>query len=341
MNKYDKDYQALLAEILERGTVKEDRTGTGTHSVFGRQLRIDLREGFPLLTTKRVHYKSVLAELLWFIEGGDNIRPLLQRGCTIWSEWPFAWYMKENFGFVAPGFTIKDFEKRVLEDEDFAAKWGGLGPVYGSQWVNWNGEGLNQLQIAINDLRYNPDSRRIMVTAWNPGKLREQLLPPCHYAFQFWTRPLELSERVDWLGKNRPDVALAELSESGVKGFAPLLNALDEAGVPSRGLSLMFHMRSVDSFLGMPFDIASFATLQHMVAQVVNMVPEELVMETGDTHIYRNHVEQVRTQLGREPMPLPRIQLDPSVKDIFQFSMDGVKIIDYVCHSPIKADVAV
>lgn len=305
MNNYDLNYQQLLREILETGERKDDRTGVGTYSVFGRKLVMDLREGFPLLTTKKVFFKAVLGELLWFIQGGDNIRPLLQMGVSIWSEWPYARYCKSNLVSKEEqenGFTMKDFEAKILADEEFAKQWGGLGPVYGSQWVNWNGEGVNQLQQAIQDLKTNPDSRRIMVSAWNPGKLSQQLLPPCHYAFQFWTRVLPNGKR---------------------------------------GLSLMFHMRSVDSFLGMPFDIASYATLLCMVAQVVDMEPELLTMTTGDTHIYTNHVEQVKLQLQREPYALPKIQLNPAIKDITAFTMDDVKLVEYNSHASIKADVAV
>ena len=279
---YDKAYIALVTEILERGERKADRTGTGTYSVFGRQLKIDMSKGFPLLTTKKVHFKSVLAELLWFIQGGDNIRPLLQNKCKIWTEWPYQRYKKEH---MHPDLSIKEFEQKILDDEVFAANWGSLGPVYGSQWVNWNGEGVNQLAQAIHDLKTNPDSRRIMVTAWNPGKLPFQLLPPCHYAFQFWTRVLPSGKR---------------------------------------GISLMFNMRSVDSFLGMPFDIASFGALLHMVAQVVDMVPEELTMTTGDTHIYTNHVEQMKSQIIREPFALPQLIINPDIKYITMFTLDDV-----------------
>lgn len=348
MNNCDKKYLELVDDILTNGVRKDDRTGTGTYSVFGRQLRFNMQEGFPLMTTKKVHYKSVLAELLWFLEGGDNIRSLLQKGCTIWSEWPYARYCKINLvdAEEQKEFTIKEFEKVILADEEFAKRWGGLGPVYGSQWVNWNGEGVNQMKQAIDDLLSNPDSRRIMVTAWNPSQLKNQLLPPCHYTFQFWTRLLTDKERQNiylhrpvktWTEQECADMALGPDDKFVGDGHA----ILDRFAVPRRGLSLLFHMRSVDTFLGMPFDIASFATLLHMVAQVVNMRPDELIMETGDTHIYTNHVEQMRLQMTREPMRLPTIRLDDSVKNIFDFTMDSVTIVDYNSHASIKGDIAV
>jgi thymidylate synthase len=327
MNTYDKNYANLLDKILTQGVKKSDRTGVGTISLFGEIFEVDMKEGFPLLTTKKIHHKSVVYELLWFLKGGTNIKYLVENGVSIWNEWPHQRYEKyraslvkriENFDPVLektsltkehfinllnahPALTLKEFAEKVNSDELFAAEWGELGPVYGSQWVNWDQTGINQITDAINLLKKEPDSRRNLVTAWNPTDLSRMLLPPCHYGFQFWTNPVE----------------------SG------------------RELSLMFQMRSVDMFLGFPFDIASYGLLLHMVAQVVGMSVGKLKICTGDTHIYLNHVEQVKELLQREPKKLPQLELDPNVKDIFQFDYQHIQFKDYDAWPAIKAQVAV
>lgn len=347
-NDYDCSYQSMLYDILANGEVKEDRTGVGTHSVFGRQLKVDLADGFPLLTTKKVNFKPILGELLWEIAGGDNIRGLLQNDVHIWTEWPYQRYKKEH---RSPTLTMKEFEKAVLEDKAFGDEWGALGPVYGSQWVNWNNEGIDQLDQAILDLMVNPDSRRIMVTAWNPGKLRKMLLPPCPFVFQFWTRLLTGFERrglyyaSNYPAERDPVVYAPGYFDDGRKDAEFNREShvfFDEHNIPKRAVSLMFTWRSVDTFLGMPFDIASYSALLSMVGQCVNMMPEFVTASSGDTHIYLNHVDAVKEQLGRDAYDeLPRLWLNPAIKNIKQFTMDDVKIVDYKHHPAIKGEIAV
>ena len=263
-----KQYLDLLRHIRANGVMKEDRTGTGTQSVFGYQMRFDLSEGFPLLTTKKVHLKSIIYELLWFIAGDTNVKYLQDHGVTIWDEWA---------------------------DEN-----GDLGPVYGHQWRSWpasNGGAIDQLSMVIDTIRRNPDSRRMLVTAWNPAEVDKMALPPCHCLFQFY--------------------------------------------VADGKLSCQLYQRSADVFLGVPFNIASYALLTMMIAQVCGLKPGEFVHTTGDTHIYRNHFEQVATQLSREPRPLPRMRLNPDVKSIFDFRYEDFTLEGYDPWPAIKAPVAV
>lgn len=260
-----KQYLDLLQDIMENGTDKMDRTGVGTRSVFGRQLRFDLNKGFPLVTTKKVHLKSIIHELLWFIKGDTNIKYLKDNGVSIWDEWA---------------------------DEN-----GNLGPVYGSQWRNWNGEGIDQLAYVVDKLKNNPNDRRMIVSAWNVGKISEMKLPPCHMMFQFY--------------------------------------------VANNKLSCMLYQRSCDTFLGVPFNIASYALLTMMLAQVCGLELGEFVHTYGDTHIYSNHFQQVREQLSREPLPLPTMKINPLVKNIEDFKFEDFELVDYQCHPAIKAAVAV
>ena len=263
-----KQYLDLLKHIRANGVMKEDRTGTGTQSVFGYQMRFDLSEGFPLLTTKKVHLKSIIYELLWFIAGDTNVKYLQDHGVTIWDEWA---------------------------DEN-----GDLGPVYGHQWRSWpapDGRVIDQLSMAIDTIKRNPDSRRMLVTAWNPAEVDKMALPPCHCLFQFY--------------------------------------------VADGKLSCQLYQRSADVFLGVPFNIASYALLTMMIAQVCGLKPGEFVHTTGDTHIYRNHFEQVATQLSREPRPLPRMRLNPEVKSIFDFKYEDFTLEGYDPWPAIKAPVAV
>lgn len=261
-------YLDLLREILEHGVRKEDRTGTGTMSVFGRQMRINLQEGFPLLTTKKLHIKSIVHELLWFLSGDTNIRYLQENGVRIWNEWA---------------------------DEE-----GNLGRVYGAQWRTWqgpNGQAVDQITNVINQIRKHPDSRRHLVSAWNPAEVEQMALPPCHYAFQFY--------------------------------------------VADGKLSCMFQMRSVDSFLGLPFNLASYALLTHMVAEQCNLEVGDLVWTGGDVHIYLNHMEQVQLQLTREPYPLPKLIINSKPDSIFEYRFEDFEIVDYECHPTIKAPIAI
>lgn len=270
-------YLQLLQHILDRGVEKNDRTGTGTISCFGYQMRFDLRKGFPLVTTKKVHVKSIIYELLWFLRGDTNIAYLKEHGVSIWDEWADA-----N---------------------------GDLGPVYGKQWRSWpneKGETIDQVSNLIRDLKNNPDSRRMIISAWNVGELSEMALSPCHCLFQFYTIP--------------PDVSKGETK---------------------RKLSCQLYQRSADSFLGVPFNIASYALLTMMIAQACDMIPHEFIHTFGDVHLYKNHIEQAKLQLTRTPFSLPQMKLNPEKHDIFSFKYEDFSLENYQYHPAIKAKVAV
>lgn len=273
-----KQYHELLRHVLEHGQAKSDRTGTGTLSVFGYQMRFNLEDGFPLVTTKKIHLKSVIYELLWFLKGDTNIGYLQENGVRIWNEW--------------------------------ADEHGDLGPVYGRQWRNWNNEGLDQITEVIQTIKNNPDSRRMLVAAWNPSVLPDTsvafaenvangkaALPPCHAFFQFY--------------------------------------------VADGKLSCQLYQRSADIFLGVPFNIASYALLTLMIAQVCELKPGEFIHTFGDAHIYNNHLEQINLQLSREPHPLPQMELNPEIKNIFDFDFDDFKLLNYNPHPHIPGKVAV
>jgi thymidylate synthase len=291
-------YLEYLRDILENGRPHDDRTGTGTLRVFGRRLEFDLGEGFPLVTTKRVWFEGVVAELLWFLDGGTNIRPLVERGVSIWTDWPLARYREET----GEEITEEAFEERIVADEAFADRWGDLGPVYGKQWRDFEGprRRVDQISRLVESLRERPGSRRHLVTAWHPAQVDEAALPPCHYAFQCFVE-----------------------------------------GRPGDGrLSLMWQQRSVDSFLGLPFNIASYALLTHMLAQQADLTPHRLVFSGGDCHVYRNHLEQVEEQLGRDPLPLPTLRLAPA-DSIFDYRPGDVELEGYRHHPELRAPVAV
>ena len=263
-----KAYLELLDHILATGTDRGDRTGTGTRSVFGWQMRFDLAAGFPLLTTKKLHLRSIIQELLWFLRGDTNVRWLQERGVTIWDEWADA--------------------------------EGELGPVYGAQWRRWttpDGRQIDQIANVVEQIRRNPESRRLIVSAWNPADVDEMALPPCHALFQFY--------------------------------------------VANGRLSCQLYQRSADVFLGVPFNIASYALLTMMVAQVTDLAPGEFVHTLGDAHLYANHFDQARTQLEREPRPLPRMAINPAVKDLFAFQYEDFTLENYDPHPAIKAPIAV
>lgn len=315
-----KQYLNLMNHVRQNGTYKEDRTGTGTYSVFGHQMRFNLAEGFPLVTTKRCHLKSIIHELLWFLQGDTNIRYLKENGVRIWDEW--------------------------------ADEHGDLGPVYGYQWRNWpapDGESIDQITNLIELLKKNPDSRRAMVSAWNPAFVDQMALPPCHALFQFYSSKLTRQEREKiiqpgWDGHHSEYSAWLMNLDEDVKGdeLGRMIDAkLDELGVPSRRLSCQLYQRSADIFLGVPFNIASYALLTMMVAQVTNMVPGEFIWTGGDCHLYSNHLEQADLQLTRDPLALPHMKLNPAVKDIFGFTIDDFTLIGYDAHPHIKAEVAV
>jgi thymidylate synthase len=307
MNNLDKQYTDLLQDILENGVTKSDRTGTGTLSVFGRQIRHKMSEGFPLLTTKKMPFKTITTELLWFLRGDTNIKFLVDNGCHIWDGDAYKSYSDHFIGYEdVPNKEL--FIEQIKTDDEFAKKWGELGPVYGKQWRRWEGLNSNTDQIAnlINELKTNPDSRRLMVNAWNVGELDQMVLPPCHYGFQVYTRKLSASERITY--KNTKQINLLDSNElfDFIKSNVSIdldnevHKECDKFNIPTRAISLMWLQRSVDTFLGLSFNIASYGLLLEIIAKSVNMVPDELIGNLGDTHLYSNHVEQAKEQIGRE-----------------------------------------
>ena len=282
--------------ILEHGEDRPDRTGTGTHSVFGYQTRYDLREGFPLLTTKKMYLRPIAEELLWFIKGDTNIKYLVDRNVKIWNEWPYEDFKKsEDFN----GETLEEFVEKIKNDDDFAKKHGNLGPVYGAQWRNFNNEGTDQLMKLIDSLKNNPFSRRHIISAWNPSQVDEMALPPCHTLMQFYV--------------------------SSDKKY----------------LSCQLYQRSADTFLGVPFNIASYALLTCMLAQVCGYEPKEFIHTIGDAHIYKNHFDVVKTQIEREPLPLPHLVLNKDIDNLFDFKIEDIKLEGYQSHGPLKGKVSV
>jgi thymidylate synthase len=361
MNKLDKQYTDILQDILDNGITKSDRTGTGTISVFGRQIRHNMKDGFPLLTTKKMAWKTMVTELLWFLRGDTNIKFLVDNGCHIWNGDAYKNYLKHTITgvengldrikgyldnclvefegsyehFTNPSFaygfrphTQEEFINKIKTDDEFAKQWGELGPIYGKQWrswakfnekvytkqvrevpeggrfaetrnVNWVGGSevvyIDQIANLINDLKTNPDSRRLMVSAWNVGELDQMVLPPCHYGFQVYTRELSLEER--------RKLVTREMFNQIYNGGGPDTlshSEIDQWNVPTRAISLMWNQRSVDTFLGLPFNIASYGLLLEIIAKAVNMVPDELIGNLGDVHLYLNHIEQAKEQIGRE-----------------------------------------
>jgi thymidylate synthase len=309
MNKLDKQYTDLLQDILDNGVKKQDRTGTGTISVFGRQIRHDMKDGFPLLTTKKMPFKTIVTELLWFLRGDTNIKYLVDNGCNIWNGDAYKNYennwLKENppmaGPYTDPCLTMKEFIDKIKNDKEFSDRFGNLGPIYGKQWRSWTAMDtseikihtykIDQIQNLINDLKTNPDSRRLMVNAWNVGELDQMVLPPCHYGFQVYTRELSEQERINLLH-----------IKNGNKGhhIEAGFNMLDEFDIPTRAISLMWNQRSVDTFLGLPFNIASYGLLLEIISKEVNMVPDQLIGNLGDVHLYSNHIDAAKEQIGRE-----------------------------------------
>jgi thymidylate synthase len=329
MNNIEHDYLKLLHDILNNGVKKQDRTGTGTISVFGRQIRHDMRLGFPLLTTKKMPFKTIVTELLWFLRGDTNIKFLVDNNCHIWDGDAYKNYVKAaemEFSTVDFGvMTKEEFINKIKTGDGFAKHWGDLGPIYGKQWRSWEGLNSNTDQIAnlINDLKTNPDSRRLMVNAWNVGELNQMVLPPCHYGFQVYTRELTWEEQVQWVLKNT-DVELENVY---------IVEEIAKPSTPTRAISLMWNQRSVDTPLGLPFNIASYALLLMMIADEVNMVPEELVGNLGDCHIYLDQQDGVREQLTRQPMLLPKVTIQDG---IYCSSPSDVLLENYESHPAIK-----
>jgi thymidylate synthase len=337
MNNIDRQYKELLEHILHFGVEKKDRTGTGTLSIFGWQIRHNMKEGFPLLTTKKMAWKSIVTELLWFLRGDTNIKFLLDYDCHIWDGDAYKRYERANTWELQDTQPINEFVKRIKEDEQFRRTWGGLGPIYGKQWRDWGGtddvkltnerdengflkfekthnQGVDQIQNLINELKTNPDSRRLMVSAWNVGELDQMVLPPCHYGFQCYVRE-------------------------------------------GKYLSLMWNQRSVDTFLGLPFNIASYALLLEIIAKEVDMIPDELIGNLGDTHLYLNHIEQAKEQITRIPYELPKVEITErnwymheAVKEhlgeksfnerIMSYRPDCFELIGYESHPKIKAPLS-
>ena len=409
MNNLDKQYTDLLQDILDNGTTKQDRTGTGTLSVFGRQIRHKMSEGFPLLTTKKMPFKTITTELLWFLRGDTNIKYLVDNGVHIWDGDAYKNYCKsfenqstiEQYSFDTDPMTKEMFISKIKTDADFAKKWGDLGPIYGKQWRSWYTRELkfrsdvvgepqslpeffevkvpiDQIANLINDIKTNPDSRRLMVSAWNVGELDKMTLPPCHYGFQVYTRELSSVERFEkwWAEYFKTPVDYIH-STYAIDIWEKEHSKL----YPARAISLMWNQRSVDTFLGLPFNIASYGLLLEIIAKEVNMVPDELIGNLGDTHLYLNHIEQAKEQIGRElslderynlltkqmtklraiidedyikyniptqtrePFPLPKLNIklhfnnEPSFVPE-QWLVDDFEIVNYQSHPTIKAPLS-
>ena len=310
MSAIEHQYLNVLYEIINHGTDKSDRTGTGTKSIFGYQIIHDMKSGFPLLTTKKMAWKSVVTELLWFLRGDTNIKFLHDNNCHIWDG---------------------DYNKSGRTD-------GELGPIYGKQWRSWdveysfdNRSSIDQIANLINELKTNPDSRRLMVNAWNVGELDQMVLPPCHYGFQVYTRELSMSEKELWYKNNNINP-----NEPWYPNF------------PTRAISLMWNQRSVDTFLGLPFNIASYALLLEIIAKEVNMIPDELIGSLGDIHLYNNHIEQAKEQLTREPLELPKLSINDEfwnpeisiIEQIQHIKPDDFQVLNYQSHPAIKAPLS-
>ena len=287
-----KQYLDLLQHILDKGIYKGDRTGTGTYSTFGYQMRFNLQDGFPLITTKKVYLKGIIHELLWFLKGDTNIKYLVDNNVNIWNEWPFEIFKKSK---DYQGETLAEFVEKIKTDNQFASIYGELGPVYGHQWRNFNG--VDQIAELISQIKTNPNSRRLIISAWNPAEVNAMALPPCHCFIQFY--------------------------------------------VVNNQLSCQLYQRSADTFLGVPFNIASYSLLTMMIAQVCNLELGDFVHTFGDVHLYSNHIEQAKLQLSRQPFPLPTMKINPAVKNIFDFKYEDFTLENYQSHPAIKAEVAV
>ena len=349
MNPLDKQYTDLLQTILDYGCTKSDRTGTGTKSIFGYTIRHNMNFGFPLLTTKKMAFKTMVTELLWFLRGETNIKYLVDNNCHIWDGDAFKNYISKTNEFKGDWpDTMEEFINKIKTDDEFAKKWGELGPIYGNQWRKWAqysvpevtfGSGsytafrreIDQIANLISELKTNPDSRRLMVSAWNVGELDQMVLPPCHYGFQVYTRELSLEERAKWLQDNKGyDLLVGNLEHDHIREVVE-----DEA--PTRAISLMWNQRSVDTGLGLSFNIASYSLLLMMIAKQVNMVPDEVIGNLGDVHLYLNHIEPIKEQLTREPYPLPTVKIsDKVVNDISEYTLDDIILENYQSHPTIK-----
>ena len=366
MNSLDKQYQDLLKTILEHGVEKKDRTGTGTKSIFGYTIRHNMSEGFPLLTTKKMAWKTMVTELLWFLRGDTNIKYLVDNGCHIWNGDCYQNFYKKSLeiklayesGDLLGGqphidarfsnlneliiLSEEEFINKIKTDDGFARRFGELGPIYGKQWRNWvydkdmdygTEESVDQIQNLINDLKTNPDSRRLMVSSWNVPEIQDMVLPPCHYGFQVYTRELTWEEQVQWVMKNT-DVEWENLY---------IIEEIAKPSTPTRAISLMYNARSQDVPLGTPFNLASYGLLLTIIAREVNMIPDELISNMGDCHIYLNQIDGVKEQLKREPYDLPKLKISDAINfngsiDDFLDSCDknSFELEDYKSHPAIK-----
>ncbi len=373
MNTYEEQYINLLNDICEVGTLSKNRTGINTRKVWGAQMYVNLQSGFPLLTTKKMHWKSVVHELLWMIKGDTNIQYLLKNGVTFWTEWPYQKYLNHCKTLTDPDYDVhiedlekncvremtqKEFEQEIINNDEFAKKWGSIGQYgYGGMWRNfphrispigqnngdhmivkgWSVETVDQLKNAINELKTNPDSRRIIITAWHPyhsNNREDALLPACHNYIQFGTEELLLEERIEILQKQVGPVNLP-------KSEMWIIQKLNEENIPTRRLNCYFNMRSSDTFLGLPFNCAFYGLFTHLIANHLNMIPSQLVYTAADVHLYENHLEQVKLQLTRQPRDLPRLNIKTLGKSIFDIKFEDIEIIDYNPHPAIKGEVAV
>ena len=369
MNNLDTWYQALLSLLVseDQSFNKSDRTGTGTKSLFGIQFRHNMSDGFPLLTTKKMAWKSIVTELLWFLRGDTNIKFLIDNDCHIWDGDAYKNYYNAypdaEKTFQYEGSTIdvrkmtqEEFINQIKADDEFAKKWGELGPIYGKQWRSWNKQhvthvddnsvvkfitmdSVDQIQNLINELKTNPDSRRLMVNAWNVSELDQMVLPPCHYGFQVYTRELTWEEQVQWVMKNT-DVEWENLY---------IVEEIVKDTTPKRAISLMWNQRSVDTFLGLPFNIASYGLLLEIIAKAVNMVPDQLIGNLGDVHLYNNHIEQAKQQISRTSYPLPLLNINTEfwpteTGECGESPLDAIKVFeafknDNFCRCLLEEDI--
>lgn len=370
-NNLDQAYQAIMSDIINDGKNKEDRTGTGTVSLFGKEIRHDMSSGYPLLTTKKMAFKTMVTELLWFLKGDTNIKYLVDNNCNIWNGDAYKKYCQVASSLEEPDYDIHiedlnenkvrlltqdEFVNRIKTSTEFAKKWGELGPVYGAQWRRWKTfrsdnkdaiksstdsvEYIDQLKNLIKDLKNNPDSRRLMVSAWNPGEMHRMVLPPCHYGFQVYTYEMSEGERMlEWCNSLNKDISYADNIT---------MERLDDFNFPKRKISLIWNQRSADYFLGVPFNIASYGLLLQIIGKMVNMIPDELIGRFGDTHLYKNHLEQAEEQLTRKSYPLPSVFIGKDaefwrqdVDKIFEgLSREDFHLLNYESNGAIKAPLS-
>jgi len=366
-NQVDIQHKKAIRKILKHGIKKPDRTGIGTMSLFGYQMRFDMSEGFPLLTLRKIHVKSVIHETLWFLGsydkekydkfGNTNIRYLLDNGVTFWSDWPYESYMnKRPYRPELPELTMKEFEEKIKIDDDFAIEFGSIGPGYGKQWTDFGGKvtytihherysngndsytypvrrmnvipGFNQIDYIINEIKKYPDSRRVVLNAWKADEIKDMLLPPCHMTFQLYSHTM------------CPEDRLHAYSQWLSKNNLPM-KSLNGDNFPERKLSMHLYIRSQDLYLGNPFNVAEYALLLHMISQVVHMVPHELIVSFGDIHLYNNSISAAKKIIKRQSYDLPKLHLNENIKNIYDFRYEDIKIESYKSHDNVPVPVAV